>query len=70
MSEVDQYDYELPRELIAQEPLARRSDARLLVVDDILTTGVTCDEAAKTLFKAGAASVHVAVLARALPRSG
>jgi len=33
MSELDAYDYELPRELIAQEPLARRADARLLVVD-------------------------------------
>jgi S-adenosylmethionine:tRNA ribosyltransferase-isomerase len=28
-----EYDYELPRHLIAQHPLARRSDARLLVVD-------------------------------------
>jgi len=33
MSELEQYDYELPRELIAQHPLARRSDARLLVVN-------------------------------------
>lgn len=33
MSDVDAYDYELPRELIAQEPLAHRSDARLLVVN-------------------------------------
>lgn len=33
MSELDQYDYELPRHLIAQAPLANRSDARLLVVD-------------------------------------
>jgi S-adenosylmethionine:tRNA ribosyltransferase-isomerase len=33
MSELDQYDYHLPRELIAQYPLARRADARLLVVD-------------------------------------
>ena len=32
MSELDQYDYALPAELIAQEPLACRSDARLLVV--------------------------------------
>ena len=32
MSELDAYDYELPRELIAQEPLAHRADARLLVV--------------------------------------
>ncbi len=33
MSELDQYDYDLPRQLIAQFPVARRSDARLLVVD-------------------------------------
>jgi S-adenosylmethionine:tRNA ribosyltransferase-isomerase len=32
MAEIDRYDYELPRELIAQRPLACRSDARLLVV--------------------------------------
>jgi len=30
---IEDYDYELPRRLIAQHPLARRSDARLLVVD-------------------------------------
>src|SRR3954471_7718159 len=33
MSELDQYDYNLPRDSIAQHPLARRSDARLMVVD-------------------------------------
>jgi len=33
MADADLYDYELPRELIAQEPLADRSAARLLVVD-------------------------------------
>lgn len=33
MSELDEYDYELPRHLIAQHPLPRRTDARLLVVD-------------------------------------
>lgn len=32
MSEIDLYDYELPRERIAQEPLAVRSDARLMVI--------------------------------------
>jgi S-adenosylmethionine:tRNA ribosyltransferase-isomerase len=32
MSELDQYDYHLPRDLIAQHPLATRSDARLMVV--------------------------------------
>lgn len=33
MAELDQYDYNLPRHLVAQAPLARRADARLLVVD-------------------------------------
>lgn len=33
MAEIDAYDYELPPELIAQHPLATRSDARLMVVD-------------------------------------
>jgi S-adenosylmethionine:tRNA ribosyltransferase-isomerase len=32
VSELDRYDYHLPRELIAQHPLARRSDSRLMVV--------------------------------------
>jgi len=32
MSDLDQYDYRLPRELIAQHPLRKRSDARLMVV--------------------------------------
>jgi S-adenosylmethionine:tRNA ribosyltransferase-isomerase len=33
MSELDQYDYQLPRHLIAQSPSPHRSDARLMVVD-------------------------------------
>lgn len=33
MVEIDRYDYELPKHLIAQAPLARRADARMLVVD-------------------------------------
>jgi S-adenosylmethionine:tRNA ribosyltransferase-isomerase len=33
MSELDAYDYQLPKELIAQEPLPVRSDARLMLVD-------------------------------------
>jgi S-adenosylmethionine:tRNA ribosyltransferase-isomerase len=36
MSELDKYDYELPKELIAQSPTVCRSDARLLVVDRLL----------------------------------
>jgi len=31
--ELDQYDYALPRELIAQQPARQRTDARLMVVD-------------------------------------
>ncbi|MEM9828768.1 MAG: tRNA preQ1(34) S-adenosylmethionine ribosyltransferase-isomerase QueA [Planctomycetota bacterium] len=33
MELIDDYDYELPRELIAQEPTPNRVDARLMVVD-------------------------------------
>jgi len=33
MSELDSYDFQLPRDLIAQHPLPRRSDARLMLVD-------------------------------------
>ncbi len=39
--------------------------ARLLLVDDIMTTGATVNEASKVLRQAGAAAVVVAVLARA-----
>jgi ComF family protein len=39
--------------------------ARVLLVDDVLTTGATCSEAAKVLKQAGAAWVVAAVLARA-----
>ncbi len=33
MDELARYDYELPKDLIAQQPAPRRTDARLLVVD-------------------------------------
>ena len=33
MSELDAYDYHLPKELIAQHPLPRRADARLMLVE-------------------------------------
>jgi ComF family protein len=39
--------------------------ARVLLADDILTTGATLNEAARTLCRAGASDVYVAVLARA-----
>jgi ComF family protein len=37
----------------------------ILLVDDVLTTGATCDAAAQTLLDAGAAGVSALVLARA-----
>jgi len=39
--------------------------ARVLLVDDILTTGATCSEAARALKEAGAETVLAAVVARA-----
>ncbi|MFN3152213.1 tRNA preQ1(34) S-adenosylmethionine ribosyltransferase-isomerase QueA [Bremerella sp.] len=33
MTNIDQYDYHLPSDLIAQQPLEKRTDARLLVVN-------------------------------------
>ena len=33
MNEIDEYDYDLPRELIAQDPCSTRSDSRLMLVD-------------------------------------
>lgn len=39
----------------------------LLLVDDVLTTGMTADECAKALKKAGAARVQVLALARTMP---
>lgn len=33
MTSIENYDYDLPKELIAQQPLANRSDSRLMVID-------------------------------------
>lgn len=45
-------------------PSYHLASARVLIVDDILTTGATCSEAARAMRRAGAANVSVFVLAR------
>lgn len=45
-------------------PVPSLSGKRILLVDDVLTTGSTCSEIAKVLRDGGAKSVTVAVLAR------
>lgn len=42
---------------------------RVLLIDDVLTTGATCSAAAKLMKQSGAAAVHVAVLGRVLDHS-
>lgn len=44
------------------------SDKRLLLIDDVMTTGASINECARTLKLHGAANVSVLVVARALPK--
>jgi predicted amidophosphoribosyltransferase len=45
---------------------ANANGLRILLVDDVLTTGATADEVSKVLRAAGAASITVAVIARGI----
>jgi ComF family protein len=51
--------------LLAPEQAERARGARILVVDDVMTTGATLDEVARTLKRAGAREVRAWVLMRA-----
>jgi predicted amidophosphoribosyltransferase len=52
----------------AATPGARAEKLRLLLVDDVFTTGATLDACARALFAAGAASVYALTVARAIPQ--
>lgn len=43
---------------------------RLLLVDDVYTTGATANEAARILIQGGAARVDILTVARTMPRAG
>jgi len=47
----------------------RVKERRILLVDDVYTTGATADEAARTLKRHGAVSVDLITVARTMPRS-
>jgi ComF family protein len=46
---------------------SRVKDRRVLIIDDVYTTGTTLSECAKTLKDAGASKVHAITVCRALP---
>ena len=53
--------------VVQGEGKARVVGRSVLLVDDVLTTGATAGEVARTLVSAGAAMVHIRAFARALP---
>jgi ComF family protein len=49
---------------VGERSRSRIADRRVLLLDDVMTTGATVREGARVLLEGGAAEVHVAVLAR------
>jgi ComF family protein len=54
------------RDAFRSVPGVRLNGGRVLIVDDILTTGTTADRVARVLLERGATSIDVAVIARGL----
>ena len=57
------------RDAFRAVPGVRRASRRVLIVDDVLTTGTTSDRVARVLRELGASSIDVAVVARGLGHS-
>ena len=58
------------RGAFALHPRRSVKGKRVVVIDDVLTTGATAEECARVLRRAGAASVGVLVLARSVRAGG
>ncbi len=56
------------KEAFQLKPLVTIEGSRIVIVDDVMTSGATLSELAKMLRKCGAASAHCAVVARATGR--
>jgi predicted amidophosphoribosyltransferase len=54
------------RRAFAVKRPAQVASRRILLIDDVMTTGATADECARTLIAAGARRVDVLTLARAV----
>ena len=55
------------RDAFRASPWTRLNGRRVLVVDDVMTTGATAQEVSRALREAGAAAVYVATVARSTP---